>query len=590
MQQDELQQRINSFRDLLSDKEHTIKSQRTTLRLQDEKISQLSLNNDTLRHIIHVLSKHVTEVLQETLPLLPPMPQDYLADIDSLLAASPRKKSQKTKTRRAAHSLDMKESNSNKLNLSHSPSKIKNPTNCYDFSGADILSAISDLQETRRASQHAARAQGRYTIVTTPRFSLFESLSFFLSLRNVAFLNNFEIFLPRVLEMLSDLMEVERVILYIYEEEQFYSMAITGDIAKQLVIPKGFSHLFSAISQGIVLPQVYEDPRFDMRYDQISGFKTNNLACFPLKIGEEIVGMLECANKKQEFAKEDVVLLSLVAKQLALGIAGKMYQEKTRGFQSENSGKSKGLGSKDALVMPSLKAITLSLKSFLLCEKVNLYGLSQNKTKLCRLTSSDSLENFKVSMNYSFPGLCFSSKKCLLINKAQDHSMYNADIERKLGVAMIDLLLIPLGEFGVIECINKAKGFSSRDEAKAANIAVIAKEILEAGKNLEHLIIAADISEDFCDHVRQCLVCINSAGIVVKANAAATVLFEIPKEKIVGASITQLFEHSDDFLRIISRLEENGRIKIDAVRIRNNTAAVEIIAEHSNFSIVISIP
>lgn len=580
-QHEDLQVKLNSFKELLTEKDNSIKSQRVTLRLQDEKISQLSLNNDTLRHIVHVLSKHITEVLKETLPLLPSLPQDYLADIDSLLAASPQKK-RKSKKRVTSNSF-LNESTSQRHTLD---SASKKRSHNYEFSGADILSAISDLQEVKKAAQQASKAQGRYTIITSHRISLFESLSFFLSLRNVAFLNNFEGFLPRVLEMITDLLDVERVILYVYDEEQFYSMAMTGEYSKQLVIPKGFSHLYAAIGQGVVMVQAYEDSRFDLRYDQISGFKTNNLACFPLKIGEDVIGMLECANKKTEFGKEDVVFLSLAAKQLALGVAGKLYQDKTQIF-SEKSGK--GLYSKDKTLLPTLKSIVLSVKAFVICEKVNLYSISHDSNELICKVSSDPIDHFPIPITFSFPGLCFTSKKSLIINNAHEHAMHNQTIENSLGITMNDLLVVPLGEFGVLECINKPKGFNNRDEAKAVNFAMIAKNLLEAQGHLEKDLDLCEVIESFSENIKECMVCVDFRGIVVKVNTPAAVLFGFEPEKIVGASITQLFEHADDFLRVFNRVDKEKSVKFEEVKIKNSFAAVEIFPTCGKFTIVISL-
>lgn len=197
LQYDDLQSRVTSLKDLLTEKETLIKSQRTTLKLQEEKISQLSMNNDLLRHMVHILSKHITETLKESLPNLPQMPKDTLNNIDSILAATNKEKKSRRRIKSGAEVLE------SYMNRPLGDKLVKSQQKCFDFAGAEVLSAISDLQEIRRAAQQAARAQGRYTIITSYRISLFEALSLFLSLRNVAFMNNFEVFMPRVLEMIS---------------------------------------------------------------------------------------------------------------------------------------------------------------------------------------------------------------------------------------------------------------------------------------------------------------------------------------------------------------------------------------------------
>ena len=577
LQHEELQLRVNGLKEMLSEKDNAIKSQRTSLKIQEEKLNQLSQNNDTYKHIIHILSKHITEVLKETLPILPPMPQEHLANIDSLLANASKKR--KKSKKKISSGGELKESASNRQ---HFEDLIpKKQLKYYDFSGSEILSAISDLQDIKRSASLALRAQGRYSVVTSHRVSLFETLSFFLSLRNLMFLNNFEVFLPRVLEMLADLIDVERVVVYVYDEEQFYSMAITGEISKQIIIPKGFSHLFSCFDEAIVIRSAYEDSRFDLRYDQVSGFKTNSLACFPLKIGDEVIGVLECANKKNEFIKEDVVLLTLIAKQLAFGIAGKLYQDKIPDISKLPT--EKFVKNKEALILPTLQALVLSVKSFIGCEQVNLYYISSDKSELTCLVSSENVQKLKLSLNFSFPGLCFTSKKCLILSNAQEHAMYNREVDKKLKVSTKELLLIPLGEIGVLECINKPKSFSNRDQVKAANLAVIAKNLIESANNVEKVLQGCDINEIFADIVKNCLVCVDYKGFVVKANSKTCEFFEIGKEKIIGMSITQIFEQADELLKIVMKSNGRNRIQMDQVRIKGKIASIELVPFEENF-------
>jgi GAF domain len=581
LQHEELQLRVNNLKDLITEKDQTISSQRISIKLHEEKISSLSLSNDTLKHIIHILSKHITDVLKENLPSLPPIPQDQLGNIDGLLAYSTKRKK---KSKRKINLVDLDGSASN----SHSIDQVaKGVRSYYEFIGCDILKALCDAQDSRRASQQAARAQGKYTIVTSHRISLFESLSFFLSIRNVAFGNKFEVFLPRVLEMMTDILDLDRIILYAYEDQQFYSMAITGDIGKQIIIPKAFSHLFAALDQTLVIHQAYEDSRFDIKYDHITGFKTNNLACFPLKIGEETIGVLEFGNKKNEFIKEDIIFLALVSKQIALGVAGKLYQEKFYGINPEPN--EKIFSSQEALIYPSIKSLVLNIKSLIGCEQVLLYRISDDKSELVCVVSSEDINDLKVSLSYSFSGLCYTSKKGIIISNAQEHSMYNPEIDLELDTTTKEILLMPLGNIGTLECINKPKGFSARDQNKVLGFSVVAKDILEAADKLKNMILGSDVNEMFCEHIKENLICVDYNGIVIKVNTPALQFLETSKEKVLGYSITQVLENADQLLRLIVRTRGKNNKLVEKILVKGRSCIAELIQSQNNFLVIITL-
>ena len=150
------------LKDLLIEKETLIKSQRTTLKIQDEKISQLSMNNDLLRHMVQILSKHITDSLKESLPVLPPMPQDSLNNIDSILAATNKEKKSR---RRIKSGTDVLESY---LNRPQAEKLAKAQKKYFDFTGSEVLSAIS----LKILSYSSIVILGKSTLLLSDRFEI----------------------------------------------------------------------------------------------------------------------------------------------------------------------------------------------------------------------------------------------------------------------------------------------------------------------------------------------------------------------------------------------------------------------------------
>jgi GAF domain-containing protein len=74
--------------------------------------------------------------------------------------------------------------------------------------------------------------------------------------------------------------------------------------------------------QGLIVKDVQADPRWDISFDQTTGFHTRNLICVPMISRDRLVGVIELLNKRSPtcFSEEDTELLSGFAAQAAIAI------------------------------------------------------------------------------------------------------------------------------------------------------------------------------------------------------------------------------------------------------------------------------
>ena len=548
-QYEDLESRLLTFKDLLKEKDSELSKQRTQLKLQSDKLNLLTLNNDQLKHHIQILTKYITETLKENLPQLPPLPKDSSKEIDALLTTFNREKKSRKRIRSGSQVF---ESSSFRADLEKIPKTQKKN---FEFSGSEVLNSIVNLQDVRRAAQQAARTSGRYTIVTSYRISMFESLSLFLSLKNVVLMHKFEVFLPRVLEMLMDMMDLERVILYVCEPDHMYSLAQAGQITKQMIIMKGYFHLYLSLDKPIIIPQAYEDDKFDKKYDELGQFKTNNLVCVPIKLGPETLGVLECANKQSDFIKEEIVLLSHVAGQLAYGLAGKLFQDnyKRPSVQSESQ--------EPETFSSSLVSLVHCVKSFLLCEKVALFKIDTNKENLDCLVSTDPIETSQVPLNFSIIGLCFTSEKILKLANAKECSMYNKKYEKSYK----EVLAVPVGRKGVLVCLNKQKGFNDRDETKCINFALVANQFWETQIYCQRTWQSTRIAGQVCDLLSEATACIDYDGKVVFVNHEFCSVLGKEKDLVLDQAATEVFAHGEEFLAKILKNRMGNALDVPEV-------------------------
>jgi len=81
--------------------------------------------------------------------------------------------------------------------------------------------------------------------------------------------------------------------------------------------------------KGQIVNDVGKDPRFFKEADEISGYKTKNLICVPLKSKDSTIGVIEVVNKKTGlFDKDDLEMLEALSNQVALAIENaRLYEE-----------------------------------------------------------------------------------------------------------------------------------------------------------------------------------------------------------------------------------------------------------------------
>jgi diguanylate cyclase (GGDEF)-like protein len=99
----------------------------------------------------------------------------------------------------------------------------------------------------------------------------------------------------------------------------------------RIKVGEGIAGLAALTGEPILVPdRAHEDPRFNKRVDELTGFTTRSLICLPLKIQEEVIGVLEVVNPDDPalFDESLMPVLSILADYVAIAIANaRNYQE-----------------------------------------------------------------------------------------------------------------------------------------------------------------------------------------------------------------------------------------------------------------------
>jgi Nif-specific regulatory protein len=123
----------------------------------------------------------------------------------------------------------------------------------------------------------------------------------------------------------------------------------------EINLGQGIAGFVAEKGEPILIPDVSKDPRWDKRISESIGFQTRSIACVPMKVDGEIIGVIEIIDKEDgsPIQNEDMKTLTVFAElaSLAISNARKIDQVKreNREFKEELGNKYQIVGESDAL-------------------------------------------------------------------------------------------------------------------------------------------------------------------------------------------------------------------------------------------------
>lgn len=133
--------------------------------------------------------------------------------------------------------------------------------------------------------------------------------------------------LELILEKLTLLLEADRSVLYLLDEQkgELVSRLVVGEKVRSIRMKVGHGLAGSVALTGrpVRVRDAYKDRRFERDWDLLTGYRTTSMLAAPLKnhLGRTI-GVIQVLNKKhgEEFTDEDEAILSALSMQAAVAI------------------------------------------------------------------------------------------------------------------------------------------------------------------------------------------------------------------------------------------------------------------------------
>jgi signal transduction histidine kinase len=131
-----------------------------------------------------------------------------------------------------------------------------------------------------------------------------------------------DVVLQLIMENSLELLDAEAGSLLLAEKD---GQALTFEVVLSPVENQLHGSIIGTVAlerQPLIIEDAQADPRWDVSFDQITGFHTRNLICVPMVSHDRLVGVIELLNKSYPacFTEEDIELLGSFAAQAAIAI------------------------------------------------------------------------------------------------------------------------------------------------------------------------------------------------------------------------------------------------------------------------------
>ncbi len=158
--------------------------------------------------------------------------------------------------------------------------------------------------------------------------------------KNLHFLYDSEKIYSHLLENIVKALDADAASLYIADarQENLKLKACVGPkkgiiemISEEMPFPfgEGLAGWAAKFNQALLVENVQNEPRFNPKWDTLTGYKTKSVLCAPISNKDVVLGVIEVLNKRSaNFNQNDQDLVTAISKQTAIAIEnGRLYTE-----------------------------------------------------------------------------------------------------------------------------------------------------------------------------------------------------------------------------------------------------------------------
>ena len=402
--------------------------------------------------------------------------------------------------------------------------------------------------------------------------------------------------LARLIGLICKATDADRGSLFVNDPltEELYSRQTVGGLSREirLLNTQGVvGHVFQS-GEGVLIADAYADPRFNRRIDEQTGYRTESIACAPLRTMQgEVIGVVEVLNHRGggSFSPRDLARIEAMARQASVSVQRSLLLEEAEhkrareeeflNLVSELSGELK-LG---ALLERVIGTITRMLNA----ERSTLF-LNDARTGELYTEIGEGLGASKIRFpnHLGIAGTVFTTGQTVNIPYAYADLRFNPAFDRQTGFFTRSMLCTPLINkagtvIGATQVLNKRGGvFSDDDESRLRAFTAQMAVALENAKLFDDVQTMKTYAESMLESMASGVITFSEKDAVQTVNRAGCRILRSRVRDLEGRPAAELFSDSNHWLaEQVALVRERGEASIlpDAeLRINGQTTSANV--------------
>ncbi|MBF0147396.1 MAG: GAF domain-containing protein [Magnetococcales bacterium] len=374
--------------------------------------------------------------------------------------------------------------------------------------------------------------------------------------RQVAANETLEEMLKTIIQLTTEKIHSERGSIFLNDERtgELYTRYAQGNIRREIRILNNqgvAGHVFQS-GQGVIIPDAYQDERFDSSVDKETGFVTRSILCAPIRTAKGVViGVVQSLNKREGvFTEEDLKLLEAMTQQASIVLENTQQIERmeiTRKLEMEFLEMVSDITSEieiDSLLQKVIREATRLLQA----DRGTLF-LNDEKTNelFSRVAMGGSIGEIRLPNHVGIAGAVFTSGETINIPYAYADLRFNPAFDKKTGYFTRSIICIPVVNkegrtIGVTQMLNKKGGsFNQEDESRLKAFTAQVAIALENAKLFEDVQRMKNYNESVLESMTNGVITINAEGIIETANAASLKILRVALDEVLKKPAREFF-------------------------------------------------
>ncbi len=389
--------------------------------------------------------------------------------------------------------------------------------------------------------------------------------------RTVASMETLDEVLATLVELTTRETDADRGTLFLNDPAtgELYSRVAQGQRSREIRFPNDVGiagHVFHTGS-GLIVNDAYRHPHFNPDIDEQTGYRTERLACAPVRTMKgSIIGVAQVLNKRKgDFTSEELSLLEEMTTQAAVALMNSQYVESMERKRSEelqflelvsDITSELDLGALLQRIMGEATRLLKADRSTLFLNDIRSGQL------FARVADGDSVDEIRFPNNTGIAGTVFTTGESINIPYAYADLRFNPDFDKQTGYFTRSILCVPVvsktGEtIGVTQILNKRGGpFTGEDEQRLKAFTAQVSIALQNAKLFDDVQTMKNYNEAMLESMSNGVLTLDEDRIAT-CNAAAAGILRSNEAAVIGqATETVLGTANPLLIGMIERVQE----------------------------------